>query len=562
MTAFSKKYWRRFSLKEKAILLSLASITLIVSIFLIVNVSKKYIKVIPTTGGVMTVGVVGQPYILNPILTQANEADVDLEALIYNGLFDYGNQGELIPSLAQKYEVSDDGKIYTVILGKNILWQDGTDFTADDVIFTIESIQDPDYHSPWRSNWLGVVAEKVNSNVVAFHLNKPYVGFKDNLTVKIVPAHIWGEVNVKNLSLAKYSLQPVGTGPYVFSKLTKDKLGNIISYDLKANDHYFENLPNISAIVYRFYKNYDELNDAFQKKEVSSLANVPYYLKESLKNRSKYLKTIELPRYYSVFYNLKSPNPLLSSADNRLALNLAIDRENINQTVFDGKLLPANNLISQGFLGFNATPKTVLTYNPTQSQEILGKTFHLNDSSIWEKIIKQRNQPTTYEPVTLKLTVADLPELKSSANLIKANWDKAGIPTELQIVSLNELESDIIPNKKYEVLLFGEFYGQEPDPYNFWHTGGSLNLSNFSDKTVDALLEEIQQINDQDKRQEDLVELQNILLEKNPCFTLGNPLQFYALSPNIKGDVLTKGNYLSDRYNNVSSWYIHTRLSR
>jgi len=75
-------------------------------------------------------------------------------------------------------------------------------------------------------------------------------------------------------------------------------------------------------------------------------------------------------------------------------------------------------------------------------------------------------------------------------------------------VPLNDLENDIIPNKNYDVLLFGEFYGREPDPYNFWHTDGSLNLSNFSDKKADALLEEIQLIGDKTKRQEDLIELQ------------------------------------------------------
>ncbi|HPS28241.1 MAG TPA: ABC transporter substrate-binding protein [Candidatus Paceibacterota bacterium] len=562
MSAFSKKYWRLFSLKEKVVLLSLVLLTLFAAIFLGVSLSKKYLKASPAAGGYMTVGIVGQPFILNPILTQANEADAELEALMYNGLFTYDNQGELKPSLAQSYDVSDDGKTYTVILNKNVLWQDGTDLTADDVIFTIESIQDPDYNSPWRSNWLGVVAEKVNDNVVVFHLNKPYIGFKDNLTVKIIPAHIWEQINTKNISLAKYSLQPVGTGPYIFSKLTKDKLGNIISYDLKVNEHYFEKLPNISAITYRFYKNYDELKDAFQKKEVSSLANVPSDLKSLFKNRGAYLKSIELPRYYSVFYNLKSNNALLSSADTRLALNLAINREAINQTVFGGSLLPANNLISQSFLGYNASPTVDLTYNPTKSHELLAKTFNFNDSAIWEKIIKQKKQPTKYQPVSITLTVADLPELKAAANLIKADWDKAGIPTTLQIVPLNDLENDIIPNKKYDVLLFGEFYGRESDPYNFWHTGGSLNLSNFSDKKVDALLEEIQLINDKTKRQADLIELQNLLLEDSPCFTLGNPLQFYALSPSISGDTLTVGNYLADRYSNVSDWYMHVRLSR
>jgi peptide/nickel transport system substrate-binding protein len=162
----------------------------------------------------------------------------------------------------------------------------------------------------------------------------------------------------------------------------------------------------------------------------------------------------------------------------------------------------------------------------------------------------------------LTLTVADLPELTATAELIKVNWDKIGIPTTIKIVSLTELESDIIPNKNYEVLLFGEFYGREPDPYNFWHTGGSLNLSNFSNKNADALLEEIQQISDAGKRENNLIELQNILLEANACFTLGNPLQLYALAPNVSGNILREGSYLSDRYNNVADWYIRTRLSR
>jgi peptide/nickel transport system substrate-binding protein len=520
------------------------------------------LKVVPISGGKMIVGTVGQPYLLNPVVTQANEADAELESLIYSSLFTFNDQGDLVPSLAQKYDVSEDGKTYTVILGKNILWQDGTDFSADDVIFTIEAIQDPDYHSPWRNNWLGVVAEKVNQGVVQFHLNKPYVGFKDNLTVKIIPSHIWSQINVKNLSFTKYSLQPIGTGPYIFSELTKDALGNIISYSLKANEYYFEKLPNISAITYRFYKNYDELKVAFQKKEISSLSNIPNSFKETVKNRSNYFETIELPRYYAVFYNLKSNNSLLSDTNNRLALNLAIDRETIKEKAFGGNLLETNNLISQGFLGYNPTPTAILSYSPDKSRELLGETYHLNDSSNWEKVIKQKKGADTYQPLKLTLTVVDLPELITAAEIIKTNWNQIGIPTDIKTVSLTELETDTIPNKNYEALLFGEFYGREPDPYNFWHSGGSLNLSGFSNKTADALLEEIQQLSDSAKRESNLIELQNILLGASACYSLGNPLQLYALAPNVSGNTLREGSYLSDRYNNIANWYIRTRLSR
>ena len=96
---------------------------------------------VPQTGGAYIEGVLGQPKFINPIIAQQNTVDMDLVTLIYSPLFRYNPQNELVNDLAESYEVSEDGLKLTVILREGVTWQDGEPFSADDVVFTVESIQ-------------------------------------------------------------------------------------------------------------------------------------------------------------------------------------------------------------------------------------------------------------------------------------------------------------------------------------------------------------------------------------------------------------------------------------
>ena len=145
----------------------------------------------PDYGGSYAEGIVGSPQYINPILCQTNDTDRDISELIFSGLMKYDSQENLVPDLAERYAIGEGGKIYDFFLRKNILWHDGKPFNADDVVFTFQTIQNPNYKSPLIFNWSGVEIEKIDDWTVRFKLKNAYAPFLNSTTVGILPKHIW-----------------------------------------------------------------------------------------------------------------------------------------------------------------------------------------------------------------------------------------------------------------------------------------------------------------------------------------------------------------------------------
>ena len=102
--------------------------------------------IVPDVGGTYVEGLVGSPQYINPILCQ-NQVDRDLCSLIFNGLTKLNERGEVVPDLAERWDISDDCLGYTFYLRHDVLWHDEVPLTADDVILSIEAMQDPGYQS-------------------------------------------------------------------------------------------------------------------------------------------------------------------------------------------------------------------------------------------------------------------------------------------------------------------------------------------------------------------------------------------------------------------------------
>lgn len=175
-------------------------------------------KISPSQGGTFTGGIIGQPRLINPIFAPANDADRDLSELIFSGLLKYDSQGKLIPDLAENYQIADEGKIFEFNLKENLFWQKGRPISADDIVFTVKTIQNPDYKSPLRPSWLGVEAEKISEKKVRFTLKNSSAIFLENTTLKILPKHIWQDIDPNNFPLSVFNLKPVGSGPYKIKK--------------------------------------------------------------------------------------------------------------------------------------------------------------------------------------------------------------------------------------------------------------------------------------------------------------------------------------------------------
>src|SRR3989338_8970260 len=133
-SSFSKREWVVFALL--ATVLSFSAITMLEKI------NKSFMISVPARGGNIAEGIIGAPRFINPILANSI-ADESLVALVYSGLLRKSPEGTLIPDLASKYEMSENGLVYTFSLKEEIYFQDGKPVTADDVLFTINKIKDP-----------------------------------------------------------------------------------------------------------------------------------------------------------------------------------------------------------------------------------------------------------------------------------------------------------------------------------------------------------------------------------------------------------------------------------
>ncbi len=271
----SLKGWRQFfkvlSKKEK-IIFSVFLFLFIGSFFsFLVNFYYQNTEIQPAKGGHHIEGVVGSPRFINPVYAAAYDVDRNLTQLVYSGLMKYNQEGKIVPDLAKSYEILEKGRVYSFTLKKNLKWSDGKPLTTEDIIFTINTIQDPSIKSPVRGKWLGVTAEKLSSSKVRFELQNPSAIFLENCTFKILPKHIWQDVPTQNFPLTVHNLKPVGSGPYKLKELNQDNSGNITSLDLGINPYYAGNSPNISKITFLFFDSEKELIQAFHAGKIKGL---------------------------------------------------------------------------------------------------------------------------------------------------------------------------------------------------------------------------------------------------------------------------------------------------
>lgn len=376
----SKNQWRQFfkvlTKKEGIIFFIFLFLFFSSFLFLSINFYFENTEIKPAEGGTYVEGVLveegGGPRYINPIYAEASDVDRDLVEIIFSGLMKYSPEGQIIPDLAKEYKVLEEGRVYEFYLKENVFWHDGEKLGADDIIFTIKTIQNPDFKSPLRINWLGVEVEKIFDDALRFKLKNPSAVFLENCTVKIIPEHIWKDISPQNFPLTAHNLKPIGSGPFQLKSLNQDKEGSIISLDLMKNPKYFGSDPNISQITFHFFKTEEDLIKSYQKGEIKGLALT------SIKNLEGQwedcnIYSLSLPRYFAIFFNLSPPaggSKVLSEKEVRQALNYGTDKEEIVKEVLGGRGKVVNSPILPEIYGFEK-PSKIYEFNPEQAKEIL-----------------------------------------------------------------------------------------------------------------------------------------------------------------------------------------------
>ncbi|MBI4653310.1 hypothetical protein HY750_03600 [Candidatus Kuenenbacteria bacterium] len=578
------KYLARFlTKKEKWIIKGLSVLIIFCLLFLFVRLYFSQTIEIPKNGGEYAEGLVGTPQYINPILAPVNDVDLDISQLVFSGLLKYNEKQELVPDLAEKYEISKDQKQYTFFLRKNILWQDKKKFNADDIIFTIQSIKDPEFKSPLLKNFEGVKIEKINDYAVKFILEKPFTPFLSSLLMGIIPTHLWSDIPSNQANLAIYNLKPIGTGPFQFHSLIKDQKGLIQSYVLKRNPFYYGKKSYLNKIIFKFYPDFKKAILDLKTKKINGLNYLPKdflskELNKTISQKDFIFYPLYLPQYMAVFLN-QQKNPLLKEKSIREALALSLDRQRIIDEALDqgGKII--NGPILKNQVGYNSEIKKY-NYNLEKAKQLL-------DDAGWKlkkEEDKKKNEIKGDSKIEIKkadenianfflykknkelkiiLTTVDQSENIKVAKMIQTFWQDIGIKVDLEIIDPKDIQKETIESRNYEALFYGNNVGFDPDPYPFWHSSQAqhpgLNLTLYSNKQADQLLEEARKISDLKQREVKYFKFQNILIEDLPAIFLYNSTHAYIIDKKIKGFDIQQIINPSDRFIRIENWYLKTK---
>ena len=548
-----------FSLVEKVCFYVLCIIFVASGAKLLKNVSDSASINIPVRGGSFTEGIIGSPRFINPVLA-ISDLDHDLSELIYSGLMKATPSNSPVVDLAKDYDISKDGLTYTFNLKDNIYFHDGTKITTDDVEFTINKIQDNTIKSPRRPAFYDVSVEKINDRQIKFVLKKPYSPFLDNLTVGILPKHIWNNLSSDEFPLSQYNLQPIGSGPYKISKmetLQKDMLIIPSYYELTSFNKYASGAPFINKIIINLYKDEKSLIDAYNAGHIEAISSVsPNEINEISKQSGARVITSPLPRVFGIFFN-QNQSEILVLKEVRLALDISLDKKKIVDEVLSGYGKTLDGPIPYGLIN-NKQPSS--NYNIEQAQSVLLKAGWIKNSKTG--IMEKKISKTKTIKLVITISTLNSPDLIKTAELIKDAWGKIGAIVDIKQFEFGDLQQNIIRPRKFEALLYGMVIGRDMDFFAFWHSSQrndpGLNISMYANSKVDKLLEDARKSSDIDTRITKYLSFENEVKKDIPAVFLYSPDFIYITPSKINGLTIGVITLPFERFLNVNNWFIET----
>ena len=546
-----------FSKKERYVFIGLALVLVISTLAILENINKSFMVSVPMRGGSLSEGIVGTPRFINPILA-VSDADRDLTALIYSGLMRKTLDGSLAPDLAEKYNVSADGLTYTFTLKNNIYFQDGKPVTADDVVFTINSVKDPIIKSPLEGSWGGISVAKIDDKTIQFTLKQTYASFLENLTLGIMPAHIW---NGSPIELSSANTNPIGSGPYQVSKINKESSGTIDSYQLSAFKKFVLAQPYLQNINLYFYSNENDLVSALESGAVDQASSITPEDAGILREKNYRIESSVLPRIFGLFFN-QNQNQIFTDKNVVQAFDLAIDKNQIISEVLNGYGVAIDNPIPPNMLAV----QTLSAQNNLGSDQKIGQAKNILAKDGWkkgasgflEKNVTVKNKKTS-QVLQFSISTGDTPELAKTAQLIQADLQAIGVKVDVQTFAVGDLNQLVIRPRKYDALLFGEIINQESDLLAFWHSSQrkdpGLNVAMYTNPQADKLLEEAFVTTDVATRTKYYTQFEADVRKDMPAVFLYSPDFIYAVSKNLQGLDISHITSVSDRFLNVHNWY-------
>jgi peptide/nickel transport system substrate-binding protein len=544
--AWLKKIFDALTRKERIVFVIAAAGTVVSFLVVMGIVIGQATHAIPQAGGEFVEGSLGQPEYINPV-TASSQADLDIVKMVYSNLAD----------LSDSITPSADLKTWDVRLKEGLTWQDGQQLTSDDVVFTVQSIQDPDAKSPLFQSWQGVTVNRVSELEVTFTLTNPYAFFAGNLKdLYILPKHLYADTPPGNWHLSDYNLKPIGSGPYEFASYNKNSNGFISSYSLKAWSGTSETQPLINNFDFKYFTDENTLVQNFNNGQIDGFGGVTPEDIASI-NRPDNIIAWPTSRYYAVFFN-QSVNLGLQDPAVREALSTSIDRNDLVSNALGGYGTPDYGPIPQGAPYYSAV-QTPASASAAFAESLLDNAGWTVNSSTG---FRSKVIGGVTIPLVVNLTVPQIDFLAKTATYLQNAWQGIGVQVNVIMDSPDDIVNNTITNRSYEALLFGNVLGPSSDLYSFWDSSQAfypgLNLAIYQNPAVDKLIENARQSSNDASTTQDLATAQNDIASSYPAVFLYSPDYVYAANNDLQGVSTTLLNDPSDQFSDIGSWYLNT----
>lgn len=492
-------------------------------------------------------GIVGRPDKLNPIYLTNNQADRDVQELIFNRFVEIDEQGNPIPGIARTWVLSNDLKVYTFRIKDNLFFSDGQPLTADDVVFTFDFAKE--IARKYSIDTIGsaisnVNVEKISNTQVKFTLDEVNSTFLETISVFIVPKHILENTTLDSYAFEQFNTKPVGTGPFMVSKNFGDTI-------VLAKNPYVKSETNIANFEFRFFKDINSLELAFRSNQIDGFGvynhNQASFVEEY--ERTYSIKSFSLPfRKKVIFFNTRVPK--FANVSIRRGLGYLIDKKkmlsdlDIDGTISNGPL-PTTSWAYISDLNY-------VNYNPKAAQaefKILGYTKNQSNG--------------LYTSSDGKILSVDITYLENESNTKLINYlvksfENEGVLLNPFPKNYEQLTKEVLASREFELILYEVEVSVDPDQYNLWHSlkidYPNLNVAGYKYNRVDIYLERGRQVLDKKIRLENYTNFQKAIVNDTPALFLYEPKYTYIIRKSIKGFDGTDIEIPQQRFSNISNW--------
>lgn len=528
-------------------------------------------------------GVIGRVGRLNPLLANLNPVDADITALIFEGLTRINQFGEPVGALAKEWVISADSLEYVFTLRDDVLWQDGTPFTADDVVFTMALLRSPDFPGDPALNrfWRTVETQRLGDHLVRFRLTQPLASFLDELRIGILPQHALIGMPPDQLAAHPFNLSPVGTGAYQLSALRTSDGTNIDIVELVRAPVYRQRPEGqdgfaIERLSFHLYDSFDQALSALDRGEIDGLAARNRQERAPLNRRAdagavQVLNGIEPTTGFLIFNWRRDDLPVFQEQRVRQAFMTAVNRNALVERYLFNFAIPANSPIPLTSWAHGDSLPDIQQNLAAARENLAAARLNLPEPPEPDELTEDDapdDPPADEEPMpddgtlfSIRLLTPDDTALVGLADEVAGWWSQIGVGVTVDVATPRRFRERLAAGD-FEVALveLTRWGTADPDVYAFWHQGQvppeGENYGGADDRGISELLERARRDPNGINRAELYQRFQREFIERAIAIPLYHPLYTYAHAPNVGGVQLGFIGEPADRFKSIADWTI------